>query len=276
MNRPRYAGLSHVGVVRSSNEDQFLIADLSKSMTIHATTLPVADETRMFSGVQGQLLLVADGMGGGVAGEVASQISVDTITQHVLQTMPWFFRLHHNHEDDLKDELRAAVMRCDRAVDAEADMHPEERGMGTTLTMAYVIWPRMFVVHVGDSRCYLSRGNKIEQLTRDQTMAQVLVEEGTMSPQIANNSSLKHILVSSIGHGEQSLHPEVYKTSLEIGDTVLLCTDGLTNRLSDKQIAEILHSNDSEEEACQALVDAANEAGGGDNITVVVSRFLLD
>lgn len=276
LNRPRCFGLSDRGRVRDTNEDQFLIADLSKSMIVHHTTLPVEDETRLFSGVQGQLLLVADGMGGHASGEVASQLSVETIAQHILHTMPWFFRLHHEHEDDLHEELKTAVRKCERVVDAEALTHPEEQGMGTTLTMAYVIWPRMFVVHVGDSRCYLFRAGQMEQITRDHTWAQMLVDAGNMSKESVKNSPLSHVLISVIGHGQESLRPEVYKTHLESGDTVLLCTDGLTDRLSNNEIGEILGTGKSEQRICQSLIDAANDVGGNDNITVIVSRYLLE
>lgn len=276
MSRRHCAGLSDIGRKRETNEDQFLIADLSKSMVVHHTTLPVEDETRLFSDVQGQLLLVADGMGGHAAGEVASRLTTDAISRHVLYTMPWFFRLHHEYEDDLEDELKAAVRQCERIVDAEAESHSETQGMGTTVTMAYVIWPRMFIVHVGDSRCYLYRAGKLEQLTRDQTMAQVFVEEGVLSEEAASTSSWSHVLVSSVGHGPESLHPEVYKAELELGDTLLLCTDGLTDRLSNEEIGQILSLAEPEAQICQRLIDAANDAGGNDNVTVIVSRYLVD
>jgi len=276
LSKPRCFGLSDIGRVRETNEDQFLIADLTKSMVVHHTTLPVKDESRLFSGAQGQVLLVADGIGGHAAGEVASQLSVDTIAQHILHTMPWFLRLDHEHEDDLREELKTAVMKCERVVDAETVAHPEEQGMGTTLTMAYVIWPRMFVVHVGDSRCYLLQAGRMAQITRDQTWAQMLVEAGSISKETAKTSPLNHVLISSIGLGQESLHPEVYKSSLELGDTVLLCTDGLTDRLSDDEICEILGAGESEERVCQTLIDAANDAGGNDNITVIVCRYPLE
>jgi protein phosphatase len=107
-------------------------------------------------------------------------------------------------------------------------------------------------------------------------MAQRLVDEGSMTKEIAKTSSLSHMLVSSIGRGKESLHPDAYKTTLELGDTVLLCTDGLTDRVSDVEIAEILSGNTSEQAASQTLIDAANAAGGNDNITVIVSRYLLN
>ena len=150
-------GLTDVGQVREVNEDQFLIADLSKSMLVHQTSLGHEDHTRLFGGSQGQLLLVADGMGGQAAGQQASAIAVQTLERYVLNAMPWFFRLQESLEDDHRDELKVALEACQRGIEAAAEASPARRGMGTTLTMAYVVWPRLYVVHVGTSRCYLFR-----------------------------------------------------------------------------------------------------------------------
>src|SRR5207237_907095 len=135
-------GLTDVGRVREVNEDQFLIADLNKSMLIHQTSLSHEDHTRLFGGSQGQLLLVADGMGGHAAGKQASTLAVQTLSHYVLNTMPWLFQLQEHHEADLNEDLRAALEACQRRFEAEVAAVPERRGMGTTLTMAYVLWPR--------------------------------------------------------------------------------------------------------------------------------------
>src|SRR5215218_657175 len=140
-------GLTDPGRVRETNEDQFLIAELSKSLLITQTSLPAEDHTRLFGGPPGQLLLVADGMGGVRGGKRASRLVVETVTRYVLDTMHWFFRLQEGAEADLVDELRAGLSECQRAVKAHAAGHPEFAQMGTTLTLAYVLWPRAYVIH---------------------------------------------------------------------------------------------------------------------------------
>ena len=267
-------GTTDIGRVRESNEDQFLIADLNKSMLVHQTSLSDDDHTRLFSGSQGALLLVADGMGGHAAGKQASTIAVQALEHYVLNTMPWFFQLQHCQESDLKDELKAATEACQRSIEAAASSRPERHGMGTTLTMAYVLWPRLYVVHVGDSRCYLFRAPRLEQITTDQTMAQQLVDRGVLSAEEAPQSRWSHVLWSCLGGAKSEMSVEVYKATLNTGDTLLLCTDGLTGALRDDRIIEILRQGGGAQEQCRRLVAAANEAGGKDNITVVVARFL--
>ena len=203
---------------------------------------------------------------------MASQIGVGTTAKYVLNTMPWFFSLSHDdHDDDQQEELRAAVSECEAAVASEVAAHPELTGMGTTLTMAYLIWPRMYVVHIGDSRCYLLRGGQLSQLTHDHTAAQEMVDQGTFTAEQAARSPLSHILVHSIGHETSDFRPDVSRTDLEAGDRVLLCTDGLTSQIDEARIAELLGGAESAEDAVDDLVDAANEAGGADNVTAVVS-----
>jgi protein phosphatase len=267
-------GATDIGRVRENNEDQFLVADLNKSMLVHQTSLSDADHTRLFGGSQGSLLLVADGMGGHAAGKQASTIAVQALEHYVLNTMPWFFHLEQNQESDLKEELKAAMEACQRSIEAAAASHPERHGMGTTLTMAYVLWPRLYVVHVGDSRCYLFRSPKLEQITTDQTMAQQLVERGVLAAEEAPQSRWSHVLWSCLGGAKRDMNAEVYKATLSVGDTLLLCTDGLTAGVRDDKIIELLRQGGSAQEMCQRLVAAANEAGGKDNITVVVARFL--
>ncbi len=267
-------GMTDVGRVRQSNEDQFLIADLNRSMLVHQTSLSQEDHTRLFGGSQGALLLVADGMGGHAAGEQASTIAVQTLEHYMLNTMPWFFHLQQCQESDLQDELKAVMEACQRSIEAAASARPERHGMGTTLTMAYILWPRLYVVHVGDSRCYLFRPPKLGQLTTDQTMAQQLVERGVLAAADASQSRWSHVLWSCLGGGSQDLSAQVYKAVLTAGDTLLLCSDGLTTHLRDEQLLPLLRQAGSASEICRHLVAAANEAGGTDNVTTVVARFL--
>jgi protein phosphatase len=266
-------GLTDAGRVRAVNEDQFLIADLTKSMLIHQTSLSHDDHTRLFGGSQGKLLLVADGMGGHAAGKQASTVAVQAVADYVLNTMPWFFRLQPDAEEDLQDELRASLEACQKRVQTAAAAVPERRGMGSTLTMAYILWPRLYVVHAGDSRCYLLRGNWLEQITTDHTIAQRMVEAGEMRAEDAPRSRASHMLWNCIGGGSSDLTVDVYKATLHIGDALLLCSDGLSGMLGDAKMREVLRKAGGARQACEELVRLANGEGGKDNITAVVAFF---
>jgi protein phosphatase len=269
-------GLTDVGKARKVNEDQFLIAELSKSAFVSQTSLSLEDRTRLFGNSRGQLLLVADGMGGMAAGELASSTALRTLINYIMNIMPWFFRLDPKTEDDLKGEIKSAIERCQSSIESLVDVTPSLEGMGTTLTMAYLLWPRAYFVHIGDSRAFILRNGKLQQITRDHTVAQQLVEKGAMQPDAAKESRLSNVLWNVIGgrDGISRTEPEIYKIRLESGDTLLLCTDGLTAHVQDSMIAYMLNMKTDAKKACRQLVNAANEAGGTDNITVVVARFL--
>jgi protein phosphatase len=268
-------GLTDVGRKREVNEDQFLIAELSESMLIQQTSLAHADHQRLTGGSQGKLFIVADGIGGHGGGDVASSVAVDAVLGYVLNIMPWFFRLNESQEDDLLDELKAALERCQKSVKRAAEGEAGHPRMGTTLTMAYVLWPRLYVVHVGDSRCYLGRGSDLEQITTDHTMAQQLVDQSVMSAETAEKTKWSSVLWNAIGGGKEELSPEVYRAQLERGDTLLLCTDGLSRYLDESTLSDRLTGKKSRAQSvAQDLVAMANEKGGADNITVVLARFL--
>lgn len=267
-------GLTDVGRKRENNEDHFLIADLNKSMKVHQTSLGLDHQTRLFGNSQGKVLAVADGMGGETAGERASGVAIDAMVSYVLNTMRWFFQLDDASDDDLLDSLKAALVHCQARLDAETTAMPDRKGMGTTLTLAYLIWPRLYVVHVGDSRCYLLHGGQLQRLTHDHTLAEQFVEEGAIPPDEAPASRWSNVLWNVIGGESAELRPEVHRANLEIGDVVLLCSDGLTKHVTDDQIRDRLSTSESAERTCQQLVSAANQAGGSDNVTTIVARFL--
>lgn len=268
-------GRTDPGRVRESNEDQFLIAELGKSLLLLQTSLTAADHTRLLGGPPGKLLLVADGMGGTRGGGRASRIVVESITHYVLETMHWFYRLQQGEESDLVDELREALAECQRAVEAAAASHPGQERMGTTLTLAYLLWPRAYVIHVGDSRAYLYRDGTLRQVTRDQTVAQRMVDEGRLDPDEAEESRWSHVLTGVISARPESLEAQVYRIRLQTGDTLLLCTDGLSKPVGPDVIAGHLAAaaTAGAATAAERLVAAANDAGGSDNVTVVVGHF---
>jgi PPM family protein phosphatase len=268
------AGQSDRGKVRKVNEDRFLIADLNKSLRIVATNLAHGEQEPLVQDGLGKLLVVADGMGGHRSGDRASTVAVRSIVQYTQNCLPWFFRLCDDPENDLLDDLRAALEHCQSQVLADADSDPERQGMGTTLTAAYVIWPRLYVVHVGDSRAYQLRDARLHQITRDHTLAQKMADEGDVSEEDLQGTRFQHILWNCVGGFDGDPRPDLYKVELALGDVLLLCSDGLTKHLDSETIEHLVSGSGSAEVACRRLVDAANDAGGKDNITVALARFV--
>jgi protein phosphatase len=266
-------GLSDIGKVRTVNDDQFMIADLRKSMLIHQTSVALGEQSPLFGDTLGHLLLVADG-GGLTADTQASTITVRTIAHYMLNMMPWFYRFGGQQEDDFLHELESALAKCQERVQAVADTMPTPQEMGAALTMAYITWPRLYVIHVGNSRCYLQRRAMLEQITTDHTLAQQLIESGVLPPHEGTTSRLSSVLWNAIGGGLDDLNAEVHKAKLQLGDTLLLCTDGLPKHVADGDISMLLQAQEPAQETCRKLVHIANSAGGTDNITVVVARFL--
>ncbi len=265
-------GLTDVGKVRKSNQDQFLIAALHKVVEIHGTSIPDAYRDRFHSGARALLLLVADGVGGRLAGEIASSLTLDTITDYVTNSMRCFYKLDAQIPQELLTELAASVERSHTSVLERAGQQPDRFGMATTLTMAHVLWPRVYLVQIGDSRCYHVRGSSITQVTKDQTLVQDLVDSGALTPEDARGSPLGSVLSQAIGH-DREIHPQISKIELAPGDSLVLCTDGLTGHVSDGEIAAHLASASSSADACKRLIRAALDDGGRDNVTVVVGTF---
>lgn len=265
-------GKTDRGRVRETNEDQFLIANLNKSMMVEQTSLGLETQTRLHGVLQGTLLVVADGMGGHSYGDVASRVAVEALASYTLNTMPWFFRLDERHGDDLEVVLEEALRRCESAI---TDLHggQGDRKAGTTVTMAYILWPNLYLVHAGDSRAYLRRDGKLYQISHDHTMAQRIAEETGEDPEELAQGRLGHVLANAVGAAGEAVSPEVKKYDLDGRDTLLLCSDGLTDMLEDEKINAILGSSPGAESACRELLEEAIRAGGEDNVTVVVSRF---
>ncbi len=267
-------GLTDPGRVRPNNQDHFLIADLNKSMKIQDTSLRLDNHARVYGGSQGKLLIVADGMGGEAEGERACIIAVDQVTTYVLNSLSWYFRLEEDSELDFEDHLKQALESCQKSIQSVVAIHPEMKSMGTTMTMVYIVWPRAFVVHVGDSRCYLMRKSVLEQITVDHTFSEVLAASGQISRDEAQRSPMRHALWNVLGGKSDELSVDVYKLTLDADDLLLLCTDGLYDMVPADKLEELLKSSMNAATTCRKLIDLANENGGKDNITVIVSRFL--
>jgi protein phosphatase len=263
-------GLSDTGKVRKVNEDQFLVASMHKVMEIEQTSLPSQAREHLDSGAMARLLLVADGVGGSAAGEEASGLAVETVAGYVTNSMRCFYQLDKRLEEDLMSELESSVKKSHAMVQSVAEREPDYEGMATTLTVVHVLWPAVYIVQVGDSRCYRLRDGELEQLTKDQTMAQNLVDQGVLDPERADQSRWSHMLSSAVG---KEITPVTSKEELQVGDALVLCTDGLTKHVSNEDIVKHVMNSDSSQEACERLISAALDDGGSDNVTVVVSLF---
>jgi protein phosphatase len=269
------AAISHPGKVRKNNEDHFIATRFDRTMRTLASNLPEGEVPSLHSEtVYG--LLVADGVGGAVAGEIASRTAIHALVDLVLDTPDWIMRL----DDPLAGEVLARMERRFQQVRevlverAKADL--TLRGMATTMTVACTLGPELMTAHVGDSRAYVYRsGGRLERLTRDQTMAQSLADAGAITQDEVGKHPSRHVLTSALATRGAFVQVELKRSRLEDGDQVLLCSDGLTEMVPDETIAKVLASGQKSAEACRQLVDLALEAGGKDNVTVVLARYQI-
>jgi serine/threonine protein phosphatase PrpC len=276
-------GATDKGQERPNNEDQFLVAKLSKSLQVLQTSLP-QPKNRQSSDCS-HLFIVADGMGGHAAGEQASALAIDSVETFVLEALKWFSHNKGDDDDKLLADFRLALGQAHERVRQEANEHPELHGMGTTLTLAYCLNDELYVAHVGDSRCYRIRGGQITQITRDHSLledykeakpdmtVEEMVRKGAIKPEEAANHRWRHVITSTVGGESAKVRVDVHRLHLVPGDIVLLCSDGLTEMQTGDDIAAVLNAAPDATTACQQLIAAANAAGGKDNITVVVARF---
>jgi PPM family protein phosphatase len=264
-------GITDTGRVRPTNEDQFLSAELTKAMRIWQTSLP--EPKARFGEERGHLFLVADGMGGQRAGEHASALAVVAIEQFTLNTFKWFFDAKGPEAQRVLTQFQTAIRQADARILEEAKEHPELSGMGTTVTMAFQLDAQLCVVHVGDSRAYLFGDDELYQLTHDDTLMAEMVRRGELQPEQVAQHRLRHVITNVVGGTEAVVSVEAHALDVRAGDRLLLCSDGLTQMVPDAAIAAILRAEADPEAACTKLVAQANEAGGRDNITVLIARF---
>jgi protein phosphatase len=263
-------GLTHPGLVRSENQDHFLICSLRKDVVVHRSSLPDLGALGRPQERVAFLAMVADGVGGGMGGEEASRIAVEAVTGYVAESVRCYYSASADEENALEETLQAAALRCHEAVVQHAAEDADRRGMATTLTLWLGLWPGAYLIHVGDSRCYILRQGTLTQLSRDQTMAQELVDLGVLSRVEAANTRLAHTLSSSIGGRHTA--PVVTRMQQEWGTVGLLCSDGLTRHVSDDRIRERLRTMTSARQVCEELLQEALDGGGTDNITIIVGR----
>jgi protein phosphatase len=264
-------GLTHPGKVRPENQDHFLLGTVNPQVVIHGTSLPEPDNLPLRGDRLATIMLVADGVGSGSGGGEASRLATESITRYVSSSLRCYHSAGSSAEEEFFDALRQAALEAHSTVRTEAAGRPDGLRMATTLTLGIAVWPWLYVVQVGDSRCYVHKDGVLRRTTRDQTMAQDLVDRGALPPERQAASPFSHVLVSAIG-GEEA-KPEVTRVDIrKRGCVVLLCSDGLTKHVSDEEICARIDAMESSEQVCRELLDLALERGGSDNITVLAGR----
>lgn len=258
-------GKTDVGRTRDHNEDCFIVADLSRKA---ASLQPDVREHHV--GPKGSLLLIADGMGGAAAGEIASEMAADVIYQHLITN--WT-----NDEDEGPQQfafrLKEAVELANAKIHQYAQDHPDLRGMGTTTTAVGVLGDQLYLTQVGDSRAYLVRNGEGIQLTKDQSLMQRLVDAGELTEEEAEQSERRNIILQALGP-DPKVRVDLTNQQIREGDAVVLCSDGLSGQITRDEIAQVVAQDDKDlTQICGELIEVANERGGPDNITVVVARF---
>ena len=264
-------GITDRGKVRTTNEDQFLIAELTKAMRVWQTSLP---EPKLQVGEEhAHLFLVADGMGGHRAGERASALAVVAIEQFTLNTFKWFFGSNGTEAQKVLAQFESALSQADARILEEAAEHPELTGMGTTVTMAFHLGGQLCVVHVGDSRAYVHRDGELHQLTQDHTLTADMVRRGALRPDQVAGHRLRHVITNVVGGPELGVTVEALAFQVQAGDRLLLCSDGLTDMVTNEAIAATLDAEPAPEAAATKLLAQANSGGAPDNITLLIVRF---
>jgi protein phosphatase len=263
-------GLTHPGNVRTDNQDHFLVSALRKQMVVQLSSLANAEQLMGGSERVALLMMVADGVGGGNKGEEASRVALEAVTRYVRRGMLCYYAAGAAEDRELYESLQEGALQCHAELLRRGEEESQYRGMATTLTLYLGVWPRAWLLQVGDSRCYLLRGGELTQITRDQTMAQELIDLGVLSRADASGTRFEHTLSSAIG-GRQTA-PVVTRIELTWDTVVLLCSDGLTRHVPDERIRERLRTMTSARQVCQDLLQDALDGGGTDNITLIVRR----
>ncbi len=265
-------GLTHQGKVREDNQDSFLMASIHKRIDVSDTNLDLGNRIPAGDQRLANIAMVADGVGGGVGGAEASAAARECAMEYVNNSMAVYYGAATG-ADQFAELLHAAAMRAHESVLERRAARGVTGTIATTLTLYIGVWPTYYLLQVGDSRYYLWRDGTLTQLTRDQTVAQDLVDDGVFTKSAAALTPFANVLSSAIGGRTTS--PVVTRLDSDWNNVHLLCSDGLTKHVSDERIAEVLGSMTSAKQACEQLLQDALDDGGTDNITIIVGRTLM-
>ncbi|HEX4824071.1 MAG TPA: protein phosphatase 2C domain-containing protein [Candidatus Polarisedimenticolaceae bacterium] len=265
-------GITDQGKVRQDNQDHFYLGQIGRFSRVLATSLPPGELPERMEQAN-HVAVVADGMGGHKGGEVASRTAIIVFFHLLFDTTDWVLRVDDKSAQRILDRAGQRYRSLDELLDERARIDPNLQGMGTTMTLTYSIGYDLFLAHCGDSRAYLCRSGRLEQLTRDHTRVQEMVDLGVMSREEAATHKLRNVLTNVLGGGVPLTDVDLHRVKLAPGDAVLLCSDGLYDVVKDEEIASILSTVHSAQAACRALIDLALDRNAPDNVTVVVSRY---
>ena len=270
----RFGAVSDAGCVRPRNEDHYMVARVRRTFNVLAHNLP-KEEMPDFLGEDAYAMVVADGMGGMNAGDVASILAISTGVKLADKSVKWGFKINEKEARDLLARMSAYFREIDRRITRKSESDRRLFGMGTTMTLGYSVGIHFFLIHVGDSRAYLFRKGQLQQLTRDHTVAQALADGGAINQQDVRKHTRRNVLTNYLGGHGGKVKADVRWLQLEDGDRIILCSDGLSDMVEDVGIAGCLVENPEPDAAAIALTQLALRNGGKDNITVVVARYAI-
>jgi protein phosphatase len=265
---------SHPGYHRPNNEDHFLVTRIGRTLETLITSLPAGDVPARSEEVN-YVMIVADGMGGHAAGEIASRMAISALISLALDVPDWILKVDEEHAREIKRRSRKRFQRVGAMLVERGRRDPALSGMGTTLTVARSLGRDLLIAHVGDSRAYLLRAGGLHRLTRDHTYAQLLVDTGQLAPDDVADSRHRHVLTNALGGSSEDVRVDTDLLRLNDGDRLLLCSDGLTDLVDDETITNILRNATRSSDACERLVQRALDNGGRDNVTVIVAAYRL-
>jgi protein phosphatase len=268
---------SHRGKVRAVNEDGFAVFRIGRFLERVTSNLPAGDLPERTEET-GHVMIVADGIGGREAGEVASRTALAATLDQVLRAPRWALKLddpatREAQLEELRNRAKGYLAGAQKAVRERAAGEPGLHGMGTTFTGAYAVGLDLFVMHVGDSKAYLLHEGALRKITRDHTIAQEIADAGMIAPEEITTHHMRHVLTRAVGVQELEPEADILQPEVAPGDRLLICSDGLTDMASDDEIARVLAANPSSQDASGALVQLALDRGGQDNVTVIVAGF---
>ena len=266
-----FGALTHCGLVRSNNEDHYSVIRRFRARDVLLTNMPASAYIQHKD--EAYALAVADGMGGAAFGEFASMLALRTGWELTGKAFNWLFKSSEAEVIEWEEAMNVYMQLIHRRLKQEAGVKGGYQGMGTTLTGALTMGLDAFIVHVGDSRAYLHRAGALHRLTKDQTLAEEMVKVGLIASVDEAAQRFRNTLVSCLGGHTENVEVETTHLLLSDGDQLLLCSDGLTDMVSEMDITRILDRPLASQAKCQELIDAALAGGGRDNVTVVLGRF---
>jgi len=268
------AGRTHPGKVRENNEDNYIAVRRYRGRKVLVSSIP--EEIFDPSEEHAYTFAVADGLGGCNFGELASLLAMRTGWDLGGNEIKWAMKMNEEEVEEMRQKAETFFHLIDETLRAEVRRYPRLAGMGTTLTVCYSSGPELFVMNVGDSRAYLYRHGALQRLTRDHTLGQLLVDSGKAEPDSVEVRRMRHVLTNVLGGPGKAVSVDIHHQKLQDNDSLLLCTDGLTDMVGDDDIAALLARHPNLTDASSALVDLALENGGKDNVTVLLARYQIE